>query len=55
MIVFFSRFLPNDRVWRSVKSLLQSLEKSPSIGALKESEVILSQILNDYKNTAVRI
>lgn len=42
------------RVWRSVRSLLQSLERSPSIAALRESEELLQQLLRDYKNTAVR-
>ena len=42
------------RVWRSVRSLLQSLERSPSVAALRESEELLQQLLRDYKNTAVR-
>ena len=41
------------KVWRSVRSLLQSLERSPSMGALRESEVLLQQLLRDYKATAV--
>jgi hypothetical protein len=41
------------KVWRTVRSLLQSVERSPSGAALRESESLLRQLLDDYKYTAV--
>jgi hypothetical protein len=42
------------KVWRTVRSLLQSVERSPSGASLRESESLLRQLLDDYKQTAVR-